>query len=340
MPSNVPAAGLPVSVVGAGSFGTTIAELLAEAGNDVLIYARGQETVDEINRAHTNKRFFADITLSPRIRATTDLKAAAQHSRLVFPIVPSKVFRQVLRELAPHLTAEHLLVHGTKGIDRESFKTMSQVMREETCVRRLGAIAGPNLAREMILHKPAATVIGSKFDEVITEVRAVLASEKFLVYGNHDILGVEFGGTLKNILAIGSGVVDGGDYGANARSLVLTRGLAELTRLGTSLGAAKETFGGLSGIGDIIATCTSPLSRNYQVGFRLGKGESLASIRASMTQVAEGVDTTAIAHEYAKRNGIPMPLTQGLYMLMFEGRPLDEIRRLVMQTRSVHEVDR
>ena len=329
-----------VSVIGAGSFGTTIAQLLAEVGNDVLLHARSQETVDEINGSHTNKRFFPTIKLSPRVRATSDLKAAASHARLVFPIVPSKAFRGVMQELAPHLSAEHMLVHGTKGIERGSFKTMSEVMREETCVRKLGAIGGPNLAAEIMEHKPAATVVGSKFDEVINATRAALGGPNFLVYGNRDLIGVELGGALKNILAIGAGIVDGGDFGANAKSLILTRGLAELVRLGTSFGAQAATFSGVSGIGDIIATCTSPLSRNYQVGFRLGKGETLQAIRASMTQVAEGVDTTAIAYDHAKKRNITMNITSAVYHLMFEGVPLDDVRRLVMRSHSAYDVDR
>lgn len=330
----------PVTVIGGGSFGTAMAQLLAENGNDVLMWARSEESVREINEQHANSRFFPGIALNPKLRATSDLAAAARHSKLAFPVVPSKAMRGVMRELAPLLGSEHVLVHCTKGLEKDSFDTMSQVIREETCVRRIGAVAGPNLARELLEKKPAATVVGSKFVEVIDWVRKVLAGDRFLVYGNRDLLGVELGGTLKNILAIGAGVIDGGNLGANAKSLLLTRGLSEIMKIGTSLGAEPQTFMGLSGIGDIIATCTSPLSRNYQVGLRLGKGETLAAIKASMSQVSEGVDTTAVVYAYAAKKGIPLTLTKGLYHLMFSGASLEEVRSMAMRAAPVYEIDR
>jgi glycerol-3-phosphate dehydrogenase (NAD(P)+) len=328
-----------VTVVGGGSFGTTIAHVLGDAGQDVLLYVRNDESRDEINETHKNSRYFDDVTLHAGVRATTDLRAALQHSTLVFACVPSKAFRSVMRELAPFCTAEHMIVHGTKGLERETFKTMSELIREETCVRRVGAIAGPNLAREILGNKPAATVVGSKFDEVVTRVRSVLMTPRFLVYGNRDLLGVELGGTLKNVLAIGAGIIDGGGFGANAKSLLITRGLAEMMRFGLHMGAEPATFSGLSGIGDIIATCTSPLSRNYQVGFRLGKGESLEDVRKSVTQVVEGIDTTATLFHYAEKNRIKINLTRGLYHLLYKNLPIAEVQAMVMQPSAVYETD-
>ncbi len=329
-----------VGVLGAGSFGTVIATVLARAGNDVRLYARSEATVSEINKHHTNERFFPGLSLPKKIVATTDLKELCAHATLIFPIIPSKAFREVMRDVGQYLTPEHMLVHGTKGIERESFKTMSAVMREETCVRRIGTIAGPNLALEIMQEMPSATVVGSRFDEVIQRVSEALSTPDFLVYGNSDLIGVELGGALKNILAIASGVVDGSGLGTNAKSLLLTRGVAELTRLGTHFGADPRTFSGLSGLGDIIATCSSTLSRNYQVGFRLGKGEKLADILAHMKQVAEGVDTTAIVFDYARHHDIPMSLTAGLYALMHHGKTLAEVRSEVMRGHAPYEIDR
>lgn len=328
-----------VSVIGGGSFGTTVAHVLAEAGQDVLLYVRNGDCAGEINAQHTNTKYFGPMPLHPGVKATTDLQAAVKHSTLVFAVIPSKAFRQVMRELAPFVTAEHMIVHGTKGLERETFKTMSELVREETCVRRVGAVAGPNLAKEILSGKPAATVVGSKFEEVVRRVRSVLTTKRFLVYGNRDLLGVELGGTLKNVLAIGAGIIDGGDFGANAKSLLITRGLAEMMRFGVHMGAHPETFSGLSGIGDIVATCTSPLSRNYQVGFRLGKGESLADIRKSVTQVVEGIDTTAALYHYAERESIKINLTRGLYHLLFKDLPIDAVQAMVMQPSAVYEVD-
>ena len=343
MPSGEPARAVRekvVGVIGAGSFGTTMATVLSRAGCTVLLYARDQECVDEINRSHSNARFFPDFTLSKRIRATTVLAEVCAEATLIFPIVPAKAFRSVMRTMAPHLRAEHVLVHGTKGLERDSFKTMTTLIREETCVRLVGAIAGPNLASEIMQGLPSATVVGSRFDEVITLASSALQSENFLVYGNRDLAGVELGGALKNILAIASGVIDGAALGTNAKSLLITRGVAELMRFGTHFGADARTFTGLSGVGDIIATCSSTLSRNYQVGFRLGRGDKLAAILKAMTQVAEGVDMTAIVHDYAVANKVSMPLTAGLFALMHEGAPLSSVRAELMGSHAPFEIDR
>ena len=328
-----------VTVLGGGSFGSCIASVLADAGNDVRLWMRDKDACAEINSEHTNKRYFTDVLLPEKVVATTDLKAAVRHSTLVFATVPSRAFRAVMRDVAPHVSGEHMIVHGTKGIEKETFKPMSELIREETCVRRVGAIAGPNLAQEILERKPAATVIGSRFDEVIMRVRDVMTTDNFLVYGNRDLLGVELGGTLKNVLAIGSGVIDGAGLGANAKSLLITRGLTEMIRFASHMGAQPLTFSGLSGIGDIMATCTSPLSRNYQVGLRLGHGESLEAIRASMTQVAEGVDTIAVLHDYAQRHDIKITLTRGLYHLLFKGASLADTRKMVMQASSLFELE-
>ncbi len=328
-----------VSVLGGGSFGTCVASVLARAGNDVRLWLRDAGSAQEINQRHTNERYFPGIGLPENVVATNDLALACKHSTLVFATIPSKAFRAVMRDAAPLLGAEHMLVHGTKGIERESFKPMSRLIREETCVRRIGAIAGPNLAQEILQRKPAATVIGSRFEEVIEAVRDTLSTPDFLVYGNHDLLGVELGGTLKNVLAIGAGIIDGADFGANAKSLLITRGLTEMIRLAVHMGANALTFSGLSGIGDIIATCTSPLSRNYQVGFRLGRGETLPEIRKSMTQVAEGVDTVGVLYDYAERHGVKINITRGLYHLLFKSAALADVRAMVMHVSSPYEIE-
>lgn len=329
-----------VGVIGAGSFGTTVATLLANNGREVLLYARSENTVNEVNTRHRNERFFGDISLNPNIRATSSLEEVCERCSLIFPIVPAKSFREVTAAMSRYLRADHVLVHGTKGIERDTFKTMSSVILEETCVRLIGAIAGPNLAKEIMGGKPAATVIGSRFDSVVHLVADALRTPGFMVYGNRDILGVELGGALKNILAIGAGIVDGAELGDNAKAFMITRGLSEMGRLGIHMGAEVQTFSGLSGIGDIMATCASPLSRNYQVGYRLGKGEKLQSILDTMTQVAEGVTTTEAAYQYAEKHGLFMNITRGLYRLLYEGATIPEIRHDLMTIPTMYEVDR
>lgn len=332
----------PVGVIGSGNFGTVIANLLAE-NRDVLMYTRRQEVVDAIER----DRLHRGQKMNPRIHAVTELSEMAKQCSLIFPMLPSKYFRDAMREIGPHLTPAHILIHGTKGLDVQmpqlentdlrdfklslhQVKRMSQVIAEESCVLRIGCISGPNLSGEISQHLPAGTVIASHFDEVIEEGKAVLRSERFMVFENDDLVGVEMAGVLKNILALGSGMVSGLGLGENARALMITRGWRELMRLGELFGSDKNAFMGLAGIGDMIATCSSPLSRNYAVGYRLAKGESLPEIVATMDEVAEGVNTVRTAMALIRYFGIPSPLIRSFHLVLFENVPIkDAIKQLL-----------
>ena len=329
-----------VGVVGGGSWGTAIAQILGDNGHDVLFWMRDEAVAEEINATHRNPKFLAESDLAATIRATTDLSRIGKETHVIFLVVPSHGLRAVARALGDNLDGSHILIHAVKGIAPGTFKRMSELLREETCTRKIGVLSGPNLAKEVAMHHPSATVIGSRFEEVIEAGRSLLWSKAFRVYGSPDVVGTEIGGAVKNVMAIASGIAQGLGFGMNTMSLLLTRGLAEMARLGVAEGAQLQTFQGLSGIGDLMATCFSPLSRNYQVGNRLAKGESIDTIVGGMRQVAEGVKTTRTVHEWAKSSGVYMPITEGVYRMLFENaRPEAVLSDLMDITRFVYEFD-
>lgn len=323
-----------VGVIGAGSFGTAISNLLAY-NVDVLMYSRNRELVGTINRTHRN----FGVRLSPRIQATAELEEIAGRCQLIFPVVPSDSFRNMMRSLGPHLRPSHILIHATKGLDvgdisdeeltrtsitRRQVSTMSEVITQESTVIRVGCLSGPNLAKEIMEGQPTATVIGSHFDEVISLGKQVLTSDHFHVFGTHDILGAELAGALKNIIAIGSGILRGKGLGKNIQSMLITRGLVEMVYFGKAMGATSRAFFGTAGIGDLVATATSKDSRNFTFGHRLGSGETKQAIEKSMPELAEGVRTLQIANQLAKYYKLRVPITQMLYNIVFENFDIDK----------------
>lgn len=327
----------PVGVIGAGSFGSAVATLLSK-NSPVIIYARNAERADLINR----EGFGVETT--HHIHATTSLEEVANACQVIFPIVPSGNFRMMIRDLAKFLKPYHIIIHGTKGLDtskngnhslsdleQDDIQTMSDVILEESTIVRVGALAGPNLAGEIMENHPAATVIASHFDEVIEIGQNLLRSERFQVYGNKDLTGIELAGVLKNIIAIASGSLSGLGYGENARSLLISRGMVEMIYLGRQMGGNTQAFIGLAGIGDLIATCTSPLSRNYTVGYRLAKGETLEDISASMEEVAEGVRTVQIMKTILDNNKGIAPITEAVHKVLFEGLTVRAALDLLMR---------
>ncbi len=323
-----------VGVIGAGSFGTAISNLLAH-NVDVLLYSRTPKVVAEINEHQT----LDGVAFSPRIRATGDIEELAGRCHLIFPVVPSGNFRKMLRTLGPHLRPYHIIIHATKGLDlnkvseedmdkvaitRQHVSTMSEIIQEESVVLRVGCMSGPNLAKEIIEGQPTATVIGSHFDEVISLGKQVLSSEHFHVFGTHDILGAELAGALKNIIAIGSGILRGKGLGKNIQAMLITRGLTEMIYFGNAMGATSHAFLGTAGIGDLVATATSKSSRNFTFGYRLGSGESKEAIEATMPELAEGVRTLRIAYQLAKYYKLRVPITQMLHSIVFEGFDIDK----------------
>ncbi len=327
-----------VGVVGGGSWGTALAQLLADNGNDVLFWMRHGEAAEAINRTRHNPRYLPEVELGPGVQATTELARIGSECRVVLMVVPSHGLRAVARELGDQLDGGHVLIHGVKGIEPVTYKRMTQILREETCCRKIGVLSGPNLAKEVALRQPSAAVIASHFDEVVQTGRELLWSSSFRVYGSSDVVGVEFAGAVKNVMAIAAGLAQGLGFGMNTMALLVTRGLAEIARLGMAEGARLESFQGLAGIGDLMATCFSPLSRNHRVGERLASGQTLDEIVRSMDQVAEGIKTTRTVHELASELGVYMPITAGVHRILFEAvSPREVLADLMDITRYVYE---
>lgn len=332
----------PVGVIGAGSFGVAIANILAQ-NTEVLLYARDADVIRQMaaTKARKGQKLHTNIT------ATGDLSYIANTCEVIFPIVPSSAFRTMMQQLSPYLHPYHILIHGTKGLDisladqktkdltqeltRENVKTMSEVIADESVVIRTGCLAGPNLAKELAAGQPAATVVASRFDEVITAGERLLKNERFLVYGSKNLIGIELAGVLKNIIAIASGVLSGLSYGENAKGLLISRGVVEMIYLGKAMGGEIGAFLGLAGIGDLVTTCNSTLSRNFTVGYRLAKGEPLKAIIASMEEVAEGINTIKITRQMIADKNVRAPITEVLYEVLFEGMPVSKAINMLMR---------
>ncbi len=332
----------PTGVIGAGSFGTCIANLLA-ANGEVLLFSRKPEVVEEVNRT----RLHLGAKLHPNVTATSDLAEVASRCDLLFPIVPSTSFRRMMQALAPHLRPHHIIIHGTKGFDligiaeddllhggrtlrNTDVRTMSQVIREESVVVRIGCLSGPNLAAEIMAGQPTATLVGSRFKEVIEAGQEALNSPHFHVFGSYDMVGAELAGALKNIIALGSGLLDGLGMGRNLQGLLIARGLAEMVYFGKAMGASSHAFIGVAGIGDLVATATSQNSRNYTFGHRLAKGETATQIRETMPELAEGVRTLRIARGLAKHYKLHVPITNTLYAVVFDRLPVEKALHYLM----------
>lgn len=324
----------PVGIIGAGSFGTAMANLLA-LNTDVLVYSRNKELVAELAR----NRYRFGVQLHERITVINDLERLAGECQLILPIVPSDNFRQMMRTVTEYLEPAHVLIHGTKGFDiggvdvadipkkgitRKDIHTMTDVILEESVVIRVGALTGPNLAAELLEGQPSASVIASKFDEVVERAQAVLASGQLHVFRTKDLLGAELAGVFKNVIALGSGMLKGYGLGKNIQAMLITRGLHEMIYFGRALGSENRAVFGTAGIGDLIATATSKKSRNYTFGFRIGQGESLEDVRATSQELAEGVRTLMITRHLAKSLRLRVPITEMLYRIVFEGFPIDE----------------
>ncbi len=303
---------MQVTVLGAGSWGTTVASLVARR-HPTTIWARHEATAEEIDREHTNTRYLPGITLSPRLRATADLEEAVSQAELLIVGVPTGGVREIVTAARPWIHPWIPIVSLAKGFEEGTLLRMTEVIAEACPDHPVAALTGPNIAREIMAGQAAASVIATPDLSVARALQTVLTSGFFRVYTNHDVIGCELGGALKNVVALACGIAEGLGVGDNTRSLVMTRGLAELTRLGTAMGGEPATFAGLTGMGDLVATCISPFSRNRTVGEQLGKGRSVEEIRAGMTMVAEGLKTALTTHELAARHEVRMPIHEEIY---------------------------
>jgi len=312
-----------VGVIGAGSFGTSLAALLADKGLAVTLWSHGEDSARAIREEHENKVYLPGIRLPDALEVSTDLGAVVAGKDMVLSVPPSHVVRELWGRAARFLAPESVVVSASKGIEVESGLVMSQVLEQVLPIpnrARLAFLSGPSFAREVAQHMPTAVAVAATNDAVARTVQEALATPYFRAYTNDDVMGVEVGGALKNVVAIACGVSDGLGLGYNTRAAIITRGLAEITRLGIKLGAKPLTFAGLAGMGDLVLTCTGDLSRNRTVGMRLGKGEKLDEILGSMRMVAEGVRTTRSAHELALKLYVDMPITAQIYAMLYKGQ--------------------
>jgi glycerol-3-phosphate dehydrogenase (NAD(P)+) len=311
-----------VAVLGAGSWGTALADHLVRKGSDVMLWAYEPEVAESINREHRNRLFAPGVTLDPRLRATHDARAAVRDRDVVVSASPSQVVRAVLTPLEDAVRKTALIVGASKGIELDSLKPMSRVIGEALPGRPFAALSGPSFAEEVSQGQPTAVVAASETPEAATAAQQLFATPLFRVYTSHDVVGTELAGSLKNVIAIAAGMLEGLGLGNNPRAAMITRGLAEITRLGLAMGADPRSFAGLAGVGDLILTTCGSLSRNRALGLALGQGQTLAEYQKSHRAVIEGVDTARAAVRLAEREGVEMPITAKVAECLFEAKPV------------------
>ena len=311
------------AVIGSGSFGTALANTLATRCTEVRCWAREPVVVEAINSRRENTTYLPGIPVSPRVKATTSMEEALPGAEVVVVATPSHATRDVMRKAVPFLPEAAPVVTVSKGIENDTLLTMTQLLADclpESHRGNIAILSGPSFAKEMAAGMPTAVTIAARVEAVALKIQAALQTETFRTYTSTDVIGVEIGGALKNVIAVAAGIVDGLGFGLNARSALITRGLAEITRIAVKLGANPLTLMGLSGLGDLVLTCTGDLSRNRRVGIELGKGKALSDILAGMNQVAEGVKTAKSARDLSRKVGVELPICNQVYAIMYEGK--------------------
>ena len=311
------------TVVGAGAWGTTLANLLAEKGYSVTLWVYEADLCERMQETRINDLYLPEITLSPGLGFTSDLDQAVRGREMLLFVTPSQLTRRVLQQAVPVIDSHALVVSASKGIENDSLMLLSQVFEEllpKGMHGQLGFLSGPSFAKEVAQGMPTAVVAAAKEQAVAERIQEIFSTDRFRVYTHNDIIGVELGGAMKNVIALAAGVADGLGFGHNSRAALITRGLAEMTRMGLHLGGSAETFAGLTGMGDLVLTCTGDLSRNRTVGIELGKGHNLDEILSSKQTVAEGVKTTLSAYQLARKLGVEVPIIEQMYLILYEGK--------------------
>jgi len=330
-----------IAIIGTTSWGKTLGVVLARNGLEVKLWARTEREAIELRDAGPNPTLLPGVTFPPQLSITSSLSDALAGVKAVILAVPSQTMRQNIKLVAAHLNESVLIVSAAKGLEIDNGKRMSQVIAEEIDPQfwpNICVLSGPNLSREILQDLPAATVVAAENEAVAKAARQLLTIPNLCLYANTDVIGVELGGALKNIIALGAGMADGLGYGDNIKAAFMTRGLTEMSALGVALGANPLTFSGLAGLGDLVATCASTLSRNHYVGVELTKGRSLKEITDSMTGVAEGVTTTVVAWNLAQQLGLEMPITEKIYQVLYEGLEPRQVIIKILGTNGRHEL--
>lgn len=321
------------AVVGAGSWGTALARVLARNGHDVRLWSFEEDVVREIRKERENVRYLPGVSLPENLVATGDMAEAVSGAEVVVSVSPSQFVSSVMEGAAPHMARDVVVVSASKGIETSTLRRMDEVLRDVLSagqMERFTVLSGPSFAKEVGREAPTLVVAASRTEETAREVQRLFQNHYFRVYTNTDVVGVELGGALKNVIALAAGVTAGLGFGHNTMAAVITRGLAEISRLGLAMGAERATFMGLAGMGDLVLTCTGELSRNRTVGYRLGQGEELESILGGMHDVAEGVKTAQAVHALARRHQVEMPICEQVHAILVEGRRPREALEILM----------
>ncbi|MBI2979895.1 MAG: NAD(P)-dependent glycerol-3-phosphate dehydrogenase [Chloroflexi bacterium] len=330
-----------IAIIGTTAWGETLGIVLARKGLQVSLWARTEREAAELTRNGPNPEVIPDAEFPPELSVTSSLSEALAGVKAVILVVPSQSMRENIRLVAGHLDESMLIISAAKGLEIGTSLRMSEVIAEEIEPEfrpNICVLSGPNLANEILCGLPAATVVAASDEVLARKAQKLLTTPKLCIYTNTDVIGVELGGALKNIVALGAGIADGLGYGDNAKAALITRGLTEMTALGVALGANPLTFSGLAGLGDLVATCASPLSRNHYVGTELAKGRSLKEITESMTGVAEGVSTTLVVWNLARKMGLEMPITEAIYQVLYEAADLYQVAVELMTAGNSHEL--
>lgn len=327
-----------VSVLGAGSWGTALALVLARNGNEVSLWTIKESQRDEINKNKTNNIYLPGVRIHENINCTCDIKESVSNSEAIILAVPSQAIRSVCKQIKPYVNESQILVNVAKGLERETGLRMSQVVNSEINNAKFAVLSGPSHAEEVALNLPTVITVASSDINIATNIQDLFNNESFRVYTNTDLIGVELGGTLKNIIAFGAGICDGLGYGDNTKAGLITRGLSEIKRLGIALGADPNTFSGLSGIGDLIVTCTSQHSRNRKAGMLIGQGYSLQDTLNEVQMVVEGIVATEIAYKVALENNVEMPITEAIFNVLYKNIPAKESIVELMSRDSKSEI--
>ena len=326
---------MKIGVIGAGSWGTTLANLLAGKGDTVTLWSYEADLAERMQRTGINDVYLPGITLSSNLCFTPSLEKAALDKELVVFVSPSQVTRQVLEEVLPSISPQAMIVSASKGIENDSLMLLSEVFEQflpEEMLDNLGFLSGPSFAREVSLGMPTAIVVAARISTTAKQLQTIFSTPQFRVYTHNDIVGVEVGGAMKNVIALAAGVSDGLGFGHNTRAALITRGLAEMTRLGVRLGGNAETFAGLAGMGDLVLTCTGDLSRNRSVGMELGRGRKIADILAGMQMIAEGVKTTLSAYQLAQKLNVEVPIIEQMYLILYRDKdPREAVTDLMLR---------